>query len=209
MIDTKQRILNAALQLFNRDGLMNVRLQHIADEALMSIGNLTYHYRTKELIVNALWNIVQKQQEELLANFRVAPLFEDVERQIRHTFQLQQNYLFFYVDTLEIMRAFPDIREAHRQHRQWQVKQIEIMIDFNIARGVFQSEPQPGLYEQIARQYWLTSHSWWYYCRVVGDDILDFAAYRRAMWSIWQSIFTPRGWLEFQQMEAMIIENLI
>ena len=40
MAKTKQKILLAALQLFNENGIANVRLQHITDEAFHSIGNL-------------------------------------------------------------------------------------------------------------------------------------------------------------------------
>jgi len=41
---TKKKIIVAALKLFNQNGLVNVRLQHIADEAFISIGNMAYHY---------------------------------------------------------------------------------------------------------------------------------------------------------------------
>ncbi|MEL7123903.1 MAG: TetR/AcrR family transcriptional regulator, partial [Bacteroidota bacterium] len=51
MKSTKQKILDAALKLFNQDGIVNVRLQHIADEAFVSVGNLAYHYSNKESIV--------------------------------------------------------------------------------------------------------------------------------------------------------------
>ena len=53
MAKTKQKIILSALQLFNENGIANVRLQHIADEAFISIGNLAYHYKNKEAIVKA------------------------------------------------------------------------------------------------------------------------------------------------------------
>ena len=88
---TKQKILDSAVKLFNQDGLVNVRLQHIADEAFVSVGNMTYHYRTKELIVQAIWEQLVKKQRDLLAEFRIVPLFEDIERQIQSTFLPKQN----------------------------------------------------------------------------------------------------------------------
>ncbi|HMO38725.1 MAG TPA: TetR/AcrR family transcriptional regulator [Saprospiraceae bacterium] len=207
--ETKRKILDAALHLFNRDGLMNVRLQHIADEAFVSIGNMTYHFRNKELIVNTIWQELLKKQETLLAEFRVVPLFEDIERQIRSTFQLQQLYAFFYVDTLEIVRAFPDIRHSHRQHQHWQMKQVEMMVFFNIARGVFRAEPEAGYYRRLARQYWMTSDLWLKHRQILGEEVNDFEAYRQAMWCLLQGIFTERGWLEFQQLNALIEEGLV
>lgn len=208
-LETKQKILNAALKQFNQHGLVNVRLQHIADEAFVSIGNMTYHYRTKELIVEAIWNQLKKKQETLLMEFRVVPLFEDIERQMRSTFALQQAYLFFYLDTLEIMRAFPDIRDEHRLHNAWQVQQLEMMIYFNISRGVFKSEIPPLQYEELAKQYWMTSDMWLSRQKILGNEIYDIQSHRNALWALLIPICTERGIQELQQLNAMIAENLI
>ncbi len=207
--DTKQKILDAALALFNRDGLVNVRLQHLADEAFISIGNMTYHYRTKEDIVDAIWNQLKRKQEILLMEFRIVPLFEDIERQMRRTFALQQAYSFFYLDTLEVMRAFPAIRDAHRIHHTWQVQQLETMIRFNISRGVFKTEIAPNQYQQLAQQYWMTSDMWLSRQKILGNTTDHFAGYRHALWSLFLPIFTERGEQEFQQLNAMIAADLI
>ncbi|MBK8568077.1 MAG: helix-turn-helix transcriptional regulator [Saprospiraceae bacterium] len=63
---TKDKILDAAVRCFNRDGMVNVRLQHIGDEAeWMSVGNLAYHFRTKEHIVQAIWERLVAEQRGL------------------------------------------------------------------------------------------------------------------------------------------------
>lgn len=54
MNNTKTKILTAALHLFNQHGLVNVRLQQIANEVGISVGNLAYHYYSKEAIVKAI-----------------------------------------------------------------------------------------------------------------------------------------------------------
>ena len=41
---TKQKILDTSLELFNKNGISNVRLQQIADETGISLGNLAYHF---------------------------------------------------------------------------------------------------------------------------------------------------------------------
>ena len=207
--NTKEKILESAVKLFNKDGLVNVRLQHIADEAFVSIGNMTYHYRTKELIVQAIWERLVKKQRELLAEYRIVPLFEDIERQIRSTFQLQQEYHFFYLDTLEIVRAFPEIHKAHRQHIEWQVQQLVMMLQFNVARGAFLPAFTEGYHRQLAQQYWMTSDMWLYRQKVNGTDIEDFKAYREALWSLLMPNFAPMGQLEFRQLNDLISQNLV
>lgn len=212
---TKRKILDSAVKLFNRDGLVNVRLQHIADEAFVSIGNMTYHYRTKELIVYAIWEELIKKQQILLAEYRVVPLFEDIERQIRSTFALQQEYLFFYLDTLEVMRAYPDIKEAHQKHIGWQIVQISSMIQFNMARGAFipqilasDAVDTEGYYESLARHYWSVSEFWLYRQSICGASCEDFESYRHAIWSLLKPFFSNMGMREYEQMNALISENL-
>ncbi|MEZ4931347.1 MAG: TetR/AcrR family transcriptional regulator [Saprospiraceae bacterium] len=124
MKSTKQNILESALKLFNQNGFVNVRLQHIADEAFISVGNLAYHFPNKEAILIAVYDELTGQQKELLAEYRVVPLFDNLDRLIRRTYQLQQLYVFFYLDTLEIVRAYPSVKTAHQQHIDSQISQL-------------------------------------------------------------------------------------
>ena len=51
---TKQKIIQSAIELFNEKGLTNVRLQHIADKAGRSVGNLAYHFPNKRAIIQVI-----------------------------------------------------------------------------------------------------------------------------------------------------------
>jgi AcrR family transcriptional regulator len=52
---TKQRILEAALRLFNQHGSADISTNHVVDALGMSPGNLYYHYRNKASIVRGLF----------------------------------------------------------------------------------------------------------------------------------------------------------
>lgn len=197
---TRQKIKDAAVRCFNREGIANVRLQHIADEAFVSIGNMTYHYRNKEAIVEAVWEQLVQKQQELLAAFRVLPLFEDIERLLHSCFELQQEYRFFYLDTLELMRAFPDIQQAHNQHIQWQVQQMEAAIAFNQARGAFMPPQWPHQFSELARQFWMTADLWLYRQTVQQASTTDYAPFRERLWALFRPLFTNMGQREFEQL---------
>ncbi len=203
---TKDKILDAAARCFNRDGMVNVRLQHIGDEAeWMSVGNLAYHYRTKEHIVQAIWERLVAEQRVLMAEFRVLPLFEDVERYLRSSFALQQRYLFFYQDTLEVMRAYPTIAEAHRKHLTWQALQILEMLRFNAARGAFQPEVSVGHFEQLAHLINRTAETWLYHQRILDLPADDFDAFRQTFWSLLLPCMTEMGRMEYFQLNALVL----
>ena len=131
MKHTKTYILTRSLKLFNTNGFVNVRLQHIADACDISVGHLAYHFKNKDSIVEALYDQLKGQQETLLYEFRMVHLFEEINQQLLGIFQLQKQYLFFYLDTLEALRAYPSIKEKHQQHIAWQIQQVEWMFNFN------------------------------------------------------------------------------
>ena len=197
---TRQKILDAAVLCFNREGIANVRLQHMADEALVSVGNMTYHYRNKEAIVEAVWAQLVQKQRDLLAEFRVLPLFEDIDRLLVSTFELQQHYRFFYLDTLEVMRAYPVIQAAHQQHIAWQVVQMEVAIHFNQSRGAFQAAQWDGQFGQLAHQFWLVTDLWMYRQSVQNHPMDDYDAFRNLLWTLFRPLFTDMGMREFEQL---------
>ena len=55
MTDTKTRILDVSLSLFNSEGERQITTNHIAEAAGISPGNLYYHFRNKGAIVAALF----------------------------------------------------------------------------------------------------------------------------------------------------------
>lgn len=205
---TKRKILDNALLCFNREGLSNVRLQHIAEEANMSIGNMTYHFRTKDDIVRAVWRELLQAQLTLLSEFRVLPLFEDIERLLRSTFVLQQQYAFFYVDTLEVMRAYPDIQAEHRQHIAWQEQQMALALAFNHARGalldILAEEEQRQL---LAARFWTLTDTWIYRCQVKGLSADHYELFARQVWDLLFPYFTQTGKNEFRQMLFLFSEK--
>lgn len=197
---TKQKILDAALKLFNENGMVNVRLQHIADEAFVSVGNLAYHYANKETILLSLYETLTQKQKTLLAEYRIVPLFENIDRLLELTFRLQQEYVFFYLDTLEVVRAYPSIKVVHQQHITFQINQLKTILDFNAARGALIAELKEGLFEQLAVQLW-TTMDFWLMQQTVREEITPSEQqYKTAIWLLLYSYFTPMGKLEYQQM---------
>jgi AcrR family transcriptional regulator len=196
---TKQYMAEKALGLFNDKGFVNVRLQHIADAAFVSVGHLAYHFKNKDAIAEWLYDELRAQQVQLLNEFRVLPLFDDLNRYLMALFGLQERYIFFYLDTLEIVRAYPDIGEKHQQHIAWQDTQLQWMLQFNIARGSMMALSAAQI-ATTARHLRLLMDSWRYGRRVetqAPDSETEFLA---DMWGFLQPLFTDMGAREYQQL---------
>ena len=201
--NTKEKIILSALKLFNANGIANVRLQHIADEAFVSVGNLAYHYPNKEAIVHKIYDEMASKQKELMIEYRTVPLFENIDRLIKATFFLQQEYLFFYLDTLEITRLYPEIGQKHQAHLQAQILQLQTIIHFNAARGAFVPETEPGIYAQLAIQLWTILDLWVVQSTLRKQAIDKLESYQESVWAILKPFFTDMGKREFTQMRRM------
>ena len=101
---TRERILETALVMFNSQGEPNVTTNHIADELEISPGNLYYHFRNKDDIVEQLFAVYETRMDEAL---RVPqerlPNLEDIWMQLHRVFECMWDYRFLYRDLVDIL----------------------------------------------------------------------------------------------------------
>jgi AcrR family transcriptional regulator len=102
--DTRQRILDCALAMFNARGEPTVTTNHIADALEISPGNLYYHFRNKDDIIEQLFARYEARMDDLLTppDGRL-PALEDLWLQLHQVFECIWDYRFFYRDLLEIL----------------------------------------------------------------------------------------------------------
>jgi AcrR family transcriptional regulator len=100
---TRERILETALALFNREGEPNVTTGDIADELNISPGNLYYHFRNKDDIIGELYAALDAKITPLTAvpPDRL-PSADDLWLLLHLLFERMWEYRFFYRDLDEI-----------------------------------------------------------------------------------------------------------
>ena len=102
--DTRQRILDAALAMFNTQGEPHVTTNHIADELEISPGNLYYHFRNKDDIIEQLFGGYEARMDTALsAPEGRLPGLEDVWLQLHLVFECIWDYRFLYRDLVDIL----------------------------------------------------------------------------------------------------------
>ena len=101
---TRERILEASLAMFNAQGEPNVTTNHIADELGISPGNLYYHFRNKEDIVEQVFARYEARMDQtLLVPEDRLPNLEDVWLQLHLVFECMWDYRFLYRDLVDIL----------------------------------------------------------------------------------------------------------
>ncbi len=96
---TRERILELSLRLFNDFGEPNVNTTLISDEMNISPGNLYYHFKNKDDIINCIFQQFEREIDKLLAvpQDRQANV-EDAWLFLHVLFELVWKYRFFYRD---------------------------------------------------------------------------------------------------------------
>lgn len=158
---TRQRILETTLTLYNEQGEPNVSTTLIATEVGISAGNLHYHFRKKDQLTGALLDQFVSEVEELLPpdNWRAGDV-EDAWFLLHVIFEAIWKYRFLFRDLSGIMS-----RDRRAGHRLTQVFARAVDASRGICLGLAESgllEATPAEIEALARNvtvvtlYWLS-----------------------------------------------------
>jgi AcrR family transcriptional regulator len=100
---TAERILETALDLFNRFGEPNVSTTVVSAELNISPGNLYYHYPAKDELINALFDRYERAVSELLEAGDGVRDVEDAWFFMHSLFELIWQYRFLYRDLNDLL----------------------------------------------------------------------------------------------------------
>ncbi len=160
---TKQLIQAAALELFNVSGYANTSIARIADAVGITEGNLWYHFRVKEDLVNAL---VDQLVESLNGHYQAARSRHSMEEEyVRYFDGVMQDMLrfrFIMRDYLQVT-SIKDSRIS--QHlATFQTNEYERLIDIlaRMRQQGLMHKPLPIL-DELATNIWIVVRYWWSY----------------------------------------------
>jgi AcrR family transcriptional regulator len=111
---TRDRIVSAAVELFNASSVGAVTTNHIAAHLGISPGNLYYHFANKEEIVREAF---ERMNAEADAVWTVPATFDPLalQRIVVGNLQLYAKYIFFARELASLLRADPTLRERYGQ----------------------------------------------------------------------------------------------
>ncbi|MGL6315475.1 TetR/AcrR family transcriptional regulator [Vibrio sp. WXL103] len=129
---TRDKIVSAALELFNEHGERSITTNHIAAHIEISPGNLYYHFRNKQEIVRDIFVLYS---QELLKRFE--PVQGQTEslvllkQYLDSIFTLMWKYRFFYANLPDILQRDPSLHHDYiAVQKQLQANLNDIMRTF-------------------------------------------------------------------------------
>ncbi len=205
-IPTKHKILNSAAKLFNEYGLANVRLQMIADETGISIGNLAYHFKNKEAIIEAISTTLKEELLDILAMYSKRQDLLDFDLQLDQFYKFIIKNPYYFLDTLDIKRSYPQVPVFKSNCAVKMQTQIFRRFTMNVALGLLQKEPFQGFYKEESLSIWgymvfLVPH-----VEILGQSIPSLLEFKRHIWMKFIPYLTEVGKHEFKFLISPIVQ---
>lgn len=195
---TKDRIIAAAQTLFREEGVCQVRLQHIADQTGISVGNLAYHFKNKDAVIEEVYVQVFAAFDDILALFLQEARLQDMDSQFRAFFNFMNQYRFCFTDSQNLIRTNPTLAKRWQSYLQKMHWQLEKRLSFGVQQGQLKAEAWPGCYHQLALNLSLTFSNWLSQQILLGNDISP-SQFNQALWAQIQPHLTESGQVEVRQ----------
>jgi AcrR family transcriptional regulator len=168
---TRERIIEAAIRLFNEQGTAAVSTNHIAEAASVSPGNLYYHFRNKEEIIRAIFERLTVRWEAAAALPKDSTLsVHDLLRIIRGHFTVLQDYPFYYRELPALVHHDPLLAEQYRAMRAEGLANVEALLKHFGEEGVLNAPSDTRVLEKLAQICWILVDFWLPFTELTGGE---------------------------------------
>ena len=158
-INTRERIVQNSLELFNQQGERSVSTNHIAAHMEMSPGNLYYHFPNKQAIIAVLFD----EYAALLDSFLHLPpgravTVEDQRFYLKSVLAAMWGYRFLYRDLEQLLGNDPELAISYRRFSQRCLNQGHAIYSGFVDAGILIMDKVQ--IESIVINAWIVLTSW-------------------------------------------------
>ncbi|WP_034243427.1 TetR/AcrR family transcriptional regulator [Aquimarina atlantica] len=178
MKNTKSNILSTSKHLFNQQGYSNVTIRMIALELKISSGNLNYHFKKREDILEALYfEMVEAFDARVKQLGDKQITLETVKEDILLSLNRMVEYRFFWTDLYNLLRLNKKIKSHFQNVYHNRLKGYEylfdVLIEKNLMRDFEFSKESQFLIERMISY----SNTWLYnsfiYNKSINEDYIE------------------------------------
>jgi AcrR family transcriptional regulator len=162
---TRDRILDAALRLFNEEGLPAVSTHRIAADLEISSGNLHYHFKSKRHIATWLFRRFEDRLTPCIQASASATALDDVWLSLQLTFEANSDYRFILRDMEHMLHENPELESRARTLTARQLLAAQALCARLVQNGVINASGED--IEMLALQMVLTITYWYSFNRLI------------------------------------------
>lgn len=210
MIKTKKVILDAALKLYNQNGVANTSIRQLAKEANISHSNLIYHFPTQEDIIEGLHNLLLNKAIQLnKALYHDKSLLVKLFKTTEVGFSVVYDFRFLFLELHSICKAYPRIKQIIYSVEQIRLEMYSTLINRLISCELIRGEENIGEYKRLIDLIKIYSDHW-----IESSSIYDFdlgregiiKKYSFLLMTFFYPYLTDKGKEEFKLITQLVQE---
>lgn len=155
----KEKIFQRAVELFNERGVANVSPNQIAASLEISSGNLTYHYKTKAILIKTIYERMHADSEDYL-DLEGYLTLDDFRKSMLKFQQFQEKYCFFLQDMVFIIRNYPEVGKLYEASNVMRLKKGRKLFDYFVATERMIPETKGINYDYLVHNVWMVGAFW-------------------------------------------------
>lgn len=187
--NTRQEILDTAKILFNERGYNNVSTGDIAARLGISKGNLTYYFKKKEEIIEA---IVGETPDSRPAEPPKTLL--ELNAYLENIQQVVQSNSFYFWHHSQLAQVSQRIKSLQEKAFEDSKKLLVVTMKTLAEQKMIREEEYENEYHMVIDSLWLTSIYWLPFCEL--KEARDQAGFLDQAWSVIYPLLTEQGKLE-------------
>lgn len=159
-IDTKSKIKNSAIKLFNTQETLSITTNHIAKEAAISPGNLYYHFKNKEEIIISIYSDLSQKFEDINSFENIVQSTNPLAA-LHNTFDqltdIFYEYRFLLRDSMVLIALYPSFKTNFSINQTKRIAQIERLLRFLISENILKFEDE-NLTKRAKLNWFITAY---------------------------------------------------
>lgn len=205
MKNTKLKILDKSRCLFNDFGYSHVTIRMIASELKMSSGNLNYHFKKREDILEALYFEMVKvfdKRVEVLKDQVIS--LELMQSNIQISMERMIEYRFFWTDLYNLLRSSVKIKNHFESVKNDRIKGYLFVFEYFITHCVLKKASFREEYVLLIERMIEYSNTWLYASilyenKKKSEDIIKQASFQLLL--MMYPYLTSSGKKEFRNLD--------
>jgi len=181
--------LQAAVALFNEQGTGKVSTNHIAAAARMSPGNLYYHYKNKEEIIEAILDRMYVEWDPVWSLPSDPVTRATLRDRLLRNFEIHWEYRFFYREAVALLLANESLRQKHVRMTESRMIDQELFVQRFVLDGVLRFPERFDGVRKLITACWIVANNWLAFLEMNGTAV-DARRIQEGLELIW-AILNP------------------
>lgn len=202
-ITTKEKILEAALSLYNAHGIKKITIRHIAAEIDISHGNLRYHFPTTKDIIRTLFGRMGHELNVPLSKFgtqgkEISP--EAIYGNVQAIYSIMERYRFIFLDFTSIVRMDKNVRNAFRKVMEKRKEQLTFFFRAMRDADFMRKDISENFYRRLTKAILMLGYAWLPNRALYEETLKEGLApqYANIIFSLFIPYLTEKGMAKFK-----------